>query len=159
MDVFLLILGAFLIILGLIGCFLPVLPGPPLAFAGMVVAHFGSGAPFSIGTLIIFGALTIIVSILEYVIQIIGTKFTGGTKYGNIGAAVGLIIGFFIYPIIGLILGPFLGALIGEIIGGKKFNQAFKIALGSFIGFLTGTFLKVALCLAMLVSYILALFT
>lgn len=156
MEIILLIIGGVLIILGILGCFLPVLPGPPLAYAGILIGHFSSGHLFSLRTLIIYAILTILVVVIENIIQVIGTKFMGGTKYGNIGAAVGLIVGFFIYPVIGLILGPFIGALLGEIIGGKKFKEALKIAIGSFLGFLAGTFIKIALCLAMAVSYLIA---
>ncbi len=155
MDTILIIISIILLIGGLIGCFLPIIPGPPLSFLALILLELTSYSPFSIETLIIFAILTIAVTIVDYIIPIIGTKFTGGTKNGNIGAIIGLVIGFFVFPIIGIIIGPFIGAIIGEVFGGKKFEEAVKIAMGSLMGLLAGTFMKLALAIAMTISFIL----
>ncbi len=155
MDIALIIISFILILLGIIGCIFPILPGPPLSFMGLILLQFTSFKPFSIETLLIFGILTIIVTVVDYIIPVIGTKFTGGTKYGNVGAIIGLIVGFFVFPIVGIILGPFIGAIVGEVIGGKKFEEAIKIGFGSLLGLLAGTFIKLAITIAMAVSYIL----
>lgn len=152
MDWFLIILSFILILAGLIGCILPVLPGPPLSYIGLLLAHFTRFAGFDTTTLLLLALLAIIVQILDYIVPVWGTKKFGGTKYGTWGSIIGLIVGIFVLPILGLTIGPFgligilagpfFGALIGETIGGQKSDKAMRAAMGSFIGFLTGTLMK-----------------
>ncbi|MCF2442555.1 DUF456 domain-containing protein [Dyadobacter sp. CY345] len=149
MDILLLIAGIACLLTGLAGAVLP-LPGPPLSFAGLVLLHISKFAEFSNTVLYTLGFVTIVIAVLDYYIPIWGTKKFGGTKYGAIGATVGLVVGFFFIPAIGMFIGTFLGALIGELIGGSKLNSAFKSAIGSFVGFLTGIVIKVILCLVMI---------
>lgn len=151
-DWLLLTLAIVLFIIGIIGCFLPVLPGPPVSFLGMVVLHFSEKfGDYSSLTLLAFGLLALVVQILDYIVPAWGTKKFGGTKYGTWGSIIGLIFGIFVLPSIivigpfglfGIILGPFFGALIGETIGGQKSDKAMRAAFGSFIGFLSGTLMK-----------------
>ncbi|MBN2273134.1 MAG: DUF456 domain-containing protein [Bacteroidales bacterium] len=144
MDVFLAILGTICIIVGVLGSLLPVLPGTPISYAGLLLLHFTDYAQYSSRFLILFAVLTAVVAILDYVIPIWGTKQFGGSKYGTWGAGIGVIIGIFMGPI-GIILGPFFGAGIGEFLYGKKSNEAFRAGFGSFIGFVTGTLMKIVL--------------
>ena len=153
-DIVLLILGIISIIFGIIGCLVPVLPGPPLSFLGLLLLHFSDFGHkngqdlISITTLIIFGAIAIVVSILDYLVPVWGTKKFGGSKYGTRGATIGLILGLFFGPV-GLILGPLLGAFVGEMIFKDNFNYAFKAGFGSLVGFLLGIGLKLAASLIM----------
>ena len=149
MDILLLIAGIACLLAGLAGAVLP-LPGPPLSLAGLILLHISKFAEFSDTVLYTLGFVTIVIVVLDYYIPIWGTKKFGGTKYGAIGATVGLVVGFFFIPAIGMFIGTFLGALLGELIGGSKFNSALKSAVGSFVGFLTGIIIKVILCLVML---------
>jgi uncharacterized protein YqgC (DUF456 family) len=142
------VLGGILMVVGLVGCFLPIIPGPPLSYFGLIVLQFKEQAPFSTKFLIIWAVVVIAVTALDYVVPAYGTKKFGGTKYGIWGCTIGLIVGLWMGPI-GIILGPFLGALIGELIGGKSSDVAFKAALGSFVGFLVGTLLKLITCCVM----------
>jgi uncharacterized protein YqgC (DUF456 family) len=105
--------------------------------------HLSKFGQFSATTLIILGGITVIVTILDFVIPILGTKKFGGSKYGSIGAAIGLVVGLFLGPI-GLITGALLGAFIGEIIFKNNIYYALKAAIGSFLGFLAGVGLKLA---------------
>ncbi len=145
LDIILFILGSVLIVAGLVGCFLPWIPGPPLSYLALISLQLTSAHPFTAEVLIIYGVLTLVVTVIDYIIPIIGINYSGGTKYGNIGGMVGLAAGFLIFPIIGIIVGPFIGAVIGEMIGGKDFNSALRAAIGSFIGLLAGTFIKLVL--------------
>ncbi|MBG7630555.1 MAG: DUF456 domain-containing protein, partial [Bacteroidetes bacterium] len=87
--------------------------------------------------------VAVIITIIDYIIPAMGTKKFGGTRYGVIGTMVGLILGLFFFPPLGIIIGPFVGAFIGEMINDSKDSgKALKAAFGSFIGFLTSTFLK-----------------
>jgi len=149
-------------IAGVLGCFLPVIPGPPLNYAGLLAAHFSRFAEFDISTLVILGCATIIVQVLEYVVPAWGTKKFGGSKYGSWGSVIGLIIGTFFLSIgplglVGIIGGPLLGAYIGEMIAQKNKQNALRAAFGSFLGFLAGALMKVALSITMVVILILEL--
>ena len=142
-------------ILGIAGCLLPILPGPPLSYLGLIAIHLTSKIDFSSKFLISWGIIVIVVSILDYVIPIWGTKLFGGSKYGVWGSMVGLLAGLFIPPI-GIIIGPFIGAVAGEMLAGNKQN-ALKAGFGSFIGFIAGTVVKMLVSLIMLYYFIAAL--
>ena len=141
--------GAALMILGIVGCVLPVIPGPPLSFVGLLLLHFSKYAEFSFEFLLIFGSIAVIVTVLDYIVPIWGTKKFGGSKAGMWGAAIGLVIGIFVLPPLGIIVGPFAGAVIGEAFTGKKAAQAFRAGLGSLLGLMMGVGLKLAASLAM----------
>ena len=157
MEYLLLSLAILLILVGIVGCLLPVLPGPPLSYAGLLILHFTSFADFSKNLLIILAVAAGIVTILDYFVPIWGTKKFGGSKYGTRGAAIGLIIGLFFGPL-GIILGPFLGAFIGEMIFRDDFKYALKAGFGSLLGFLTGVGLKLATSFTITFYFIKAFF-
>ena len=142
-DYILLILGIILMLAGIIGCLVPVLPGTPLSFLGIILLHFSRFGEFSNSALIAFGAITLVVSILDYVVPIWGTKRFGGSKYGTRGATIGLIIGIFLGPA-GIIIGPFAGAFVGELLFKDDMKYALKAGFGSLLGFMTGIGLKLA---------------
>lgn len=136
-------ISVIVMILGIIGCLVPVLPGPPLSFLALLMLHFTRFADFTRWTLIIFAGIAIVVTILDYLVPIWGTKKFGGSKYGTRGAAIGLVIGFFLGPI-GIIIGPLIGAFVGEMIFKDDINYSVKASFGSLVGFLTGVGLKLA---------------
>jgi len=136
-------LAIILLLLGIIGCLAPVLPGPPLSYLGLFLLHLTKFADFSNTLLITLAAIVVVVSILDYVVPVWGTKKFGGSKYGTRGATVGLIIGLFLGPP-GIIIGPFIGAFVGELIFKDDMKYAIKAGFGSLLGFLTGVGLKLA---------------
>ena len=148
MDILFVIIGIILLLVGIVGCVLPVLPGQILAWASLLMLQFKSDPPFAAKFIILWALITAGVTILDYIVPLWGTKKLGGSKYGIWGAALGLLVGIFFSPI-GLIVGPFAGAFAGEMIAGKDSNTAFKSGLGSFIGFLTGTLLKLVISFVM----------
>jgi uncharacterized protein YqgC (DUF456 family) len=139
-------------IIGIIGAIAPGLPGTPLSFIGMLLLLLLPDFEANVAFLIVMAVIALIIMLLDYVIPIYGTKKFGGTKLGVRGSTIGLIISLFVLPVLGItigpfgifgiILGPFLGAYIGEMMAGNKDN-AMKAAIGSFVGFLAGTLLKV----------------
>ena len=141
MDITLLIIASLFIIIGIIGCVMPALPGPPLSYIGLLLLHFTQYGSISNNVLIVLAVLSVIVIILDYVIPVWGTKKFGGSKYGQWGATVGLVLGMFLGPF-GIILGPFIGAFLGETIAGNDTDSALKSAIGSFLGFLMGIGIK-----------------
>jgi uncharacterized protein YqgC (DUF456 family) len=142
METLVIIIGALLMIAGLLGSFLPVIPGLPFSYAGLLILQFTSSHPFSLQFFIIWGLIVVVLMVLDNVIPAYGTKKFGGSPYGVWGSILGLGIGFF-FPPTGLVLGPLIGAFLGELLSGKKSDQAFRSALGSFMGFLVSTILKV----------------
>ncbi|HRW62065.1 MAG TPA: DUF456 domain-containing protein [Bacteroidales bacterium] len=144
MDYFLVAIGVILIVFGLLGCVLPVIPGPPLSFIGILVLHFTKFAHFSTTFLLVLAFIAILVTVLDYIVPVWGTKKFGGTKAGMWGATIGMIIGMIFLGPLGLILGPLAGAIIGEVINGANNKDAFKAGIGAFIGFLLGVGLKLA---------------
>lgn len=147
-DYILLILGIIFMIIGIIGCLVPVLPGPPVSFVGLIFLHLSKFGQFTSATLITFGIITVVVTVLDYIVPVWGTRRFGGSKYGTKGAIVGLIVGFFLGPL-GIVLGPLIGAFVGEMIFKDDLNYAFKAGFGSLIGFLAGVGLKLAASFAM----------
>ena len=154
MEYVFLILGLLLIIVGFLGSFLPVLPGPPLSWVGLLCLYFVKGIPIDYWFLGTTFVIMLVISVLDYIIPAQGTKRFGGSKYGIWGTNIGLIVGIFTPVPFGFILGPFVGALVGELIyDSKDINRALKAAVGSFIGFLTGTFIKIVMCFMFLVLF------
>jgi len=153
MDTLLLIISILLLLAGIAGSVLPVLPGPPLAFGALILLHLTKYAQFSTTLLVVLGALTVFVTIADYFIPAWSTGKFGGSRYGSRGAIAGMIVGLFFGPL-GLIIGPFIGAYLGELLGGQNSQFALKSAFGSFIGFLLGTGLKLILSLVMLYYWI-----
>jgi uncharacterized protein YqgC (DUF456 family) len=150
----LLVLSVLLMLAGLIGCFSPGLPGPILSYLAVILLHLSDYGMFSSSFLIQFALLTLIVTALDYFLPIWGTKKFGGTKRGVWGAGIGLLLGILFFPPFGIIVGPFIGALVGELTGGKEFIEAIKSSLGSLLGFLAGTVLKLVITGLMLFYFI-----
>lgn len=143
MDIILLIVGFVLMLVGIVGSILPVIPGTPISWLGLIVLYLAPSIEFDWPFIIITGVIAIGIYIMDYIIPAIGTKKFGGSRAGAWGTFIGLIVGI-IAPIpFGILIGPFVGALVGEL----AFNQtqgpqAVKAAFGSFIGFLASTFMK-----------------
>lgn len=144
MDLVLLLIGFILMITGIFGSFLPVLPGPPLSWVGLLLLVLTEAVPDDWWFLGITAAVALFVFAIDYLIPAMGTKKFGGSKAGMIGTMIGLVVAivFPIFGVFGIIIWPFIGALVGEIANKADNKTALKAAFGSFIGFLTGTFLK-----------------
>lgn len=143
METLLIILALVCGIIGIAGSILPALPGPPLSFIGLILLVFCDGADISNTTLWISGIFLAIVSILDYVAPIWFTNISGGSKQATRGSIIGLVAGLFVFPPWGLIFGPFVGAFIGELMAHTTKEQAFKVAIMSFLGFLLTTGIKI----------------
>lgn len=152
MDIVLIILAILFLLVGLAGCILPVLPGPPLAYVGLLLLHLTSKHQFTTEFLVIWAIVAIAVTILDNVIPVLGTKKYGGSKKAIWGSMIGLLIGLFLFPPFGIIIGPFLGAVVGELLEGKETKDAIRSGFGAFMGFLGGTLLKL-ISVGMMIFY------
>lgn len=154
MDTFLLITGFLLTLLGIIGSFIPILPGPPTGWVGILLLYLTSIVPMDWWVLGITLVIAIIITILDYIIPAIGTKKLGGSRYGMWGTMIGLILGLLSPIPFGFLIGAFLGAFIGEMIyNSKDTSRAIKAAFGSFFGFLTSTFIKLTVSVIFLILF------
>ncbi len=153
MDIFLLILACLCMLLALLGCILPGLPGAPIAYAGLWIAQATDRVDFSWQTLLLWGIATLVVTALDYVVPALGTKRFGGTRWGIWGSTIGVVVGLFLGPW-GVILGPLVGAILGELLGGKEMEKALRAGWGSFVGLFFGTILKLIVCGLMTLSLI-----
>lgn len=144
----LIIIGIIFFLAGIAGCVLPLLPGPPLCFLGLLIQQLHENPPFSVKFLLLWGGITVAVTVMDYIIPLYGTKKFGGSKYGVWGCTIGLIAGFWLGPF-GIIAGPFLGAFLGELMANNNSTTALRSAFGSFIGFLLGTMLKLVVSVIM----------
>lgn len=157
METIYLILGGIFAVVGLLGAVLPVLPGPPLAYATLWLMWLTDRSSVSTSTFIVMGILMIVVTALDYIAPIWMTRRGGGSKWGERGATIGLIVGLFLGPL-GIIFGPFVGALIGELIAGTPTSQALRVALMSFIAFLLTTGFKLIYGIAIVWMFIASFF-
>ena len=128
---------------GIVGCILPVLPGPPISWCALLLLYFFGNGEMSLKFLLIWLGITIVVTILDYIVPAQFTRISGGSKVAGRGSLVGLFVGLIFFPPWGMILGAFLGALAAEVlINRTALADSIKPALGSFAGFIAGTFLK-----------------
>lgn len=150
-STFYIIASIILLLVGLVGTFLPVLPGLVLSFAGLLLYKYGAGADLNMVWIWLFGILTLISAVLNYTIPAKTNRKYGGTRWGSIGSVVGTIAGIFLIPVpFGFLIGMFAGVFLGELLhdfSDKK--KAFNSVKGAFIGFLYGTGFNFVVGLAM----------
>ena len=159
LTILLIVLGLLIALLGIVGCLLPVIPGPPLSFVALLILSLAKDwEPFSGQFLIITGILAVVVSLVDYVLPAEGARKYGASKLGVTGSAIGMVIGFFFFPPVGIFVGAFLGAVVGELTASKGGKDALRAGWGVFVGIMVGTGIKLAFTGAMLFFYIKALF-
>lgn len=159
MTVLLIILGLLLALAGVFGCIFPVIPGPPLGYLALIILSWAKDwEPFSSIFLIIMAALTILVSISDYLIPAISAKRYGASRLSLWVSIAGMVIGLFLFPPWGMVIGAFLGAFAGELLAGRRGKSALRVSWGVFVGNMLSTGLKLALSGVMLFLYIREMF-
>ena len=147
MDLFLSILAFLCCLAGIVGCVVPVLPGPVLSFAGLFCAYACSYSTLTPASMWLWAGLTVV----DYFLPGYMAKLFGGTRAGMIGATVGLIAGLFAGGPVGIVLGPFAGAVAGELLRDRtEVRRALIVGVGSFLSFLVGTGIKLVASIGML---------
>lgn len=152
MDILLSIAAFTLALVGIVGCIVPILPGIVLTYAGLVCAYFCSYSAIQPSTLWVWLAVTVFLTILDYVLPAVMTRRLGGTRAGAVGATIGVFAGIIFGGLAGVLIGPFLGAVIGELLhDAKDVGRALAAGVGSFAAFMVGTGLKLIGAIWMLV--------
>ncbi len=155
----LIILGVICLLIGIIGCVIPGIAGPPFSFLALILLSIARRwEPFSVQFLIIMAVITLVVTALDYVVPAAGAKRFGASRAGFWGAIIGLFGGIVFFPPFGMIIGAFLGAITGELIVGKEGSQALKAGWGVFMGVMFGMLLKLITSGIMTFYFIKALF-
>jgi len=147
-----------LLVIGFLGVFVPLVPGVPLAWLGILIyALLTDFTGLSLTSVLVFLGLTILSMIVDFIAPLAGAKKYQASKFGIVGCSLGLLLGLFFGPL-GIIFGPIAGAFLGELLAGKKTEQAVKSALGTFLGFLASAILKIIVILIMAGFFIASLF-
>ncbi|MDO4190238.1 MAG: DUF456 domain-containing protein [Bacteroidales bacterium] len=141
-----LLLTAVLLIVGLIGVFVPMLPGPPIAYLGMLVLQFSSLADFSVNTLIGLGVAVVVITLIDYFFPMLATKQSGGGKWSVWGCLIGMLCGMFL-PLFNSIVGALLGAIVGQFIESRKLGESLLVGFKAFLSVMFGIILKLIVCL------------
>jgi len=154
MDQLFIVLGLILCITGLLGSFIPIIPGPITSWFGLLVINFESSTELNYSFLLITLMIAVFVFALDIIIPIIGLKKFGGTKKGMIGATIGLLLGLIILGPLGILIGTFLGALSAEMTGDLKLGKAVKASVGTLIGFIAGVAMKFSISIIYFIFYL-----
>jgi uncharacterized protein len=142
MDVLLIAAGTLLMLAGLLGCVLPVIPGPPLSYLGLWLLHWTDYASFSAPFLGLWAGVTVLVVALDIVVPAWGTRRLGGSRRGVWGSVLGMTAGLIFFPPFGIVAGAFAGAVLGELTSGQKSGAALRCGVGALLGYLFGVVLK-----------------
>lgn len=152
MDIFLTIVAIVCSLAGVAGCIIPIIPGPLLSFAAVLCAYFCSGSEISAAGMWMWLAVTVAVSLMDYLLPAYMARWFGGTRAGTRGALVGMIVGMIFFNIPGIIFGPFVGAVAGELLHDSSNGvHALKVGFGSFLSFVVGTGVKLVASVWMLI--------
>ncbi len=141
MDIFLIILAGLFLVVGLLGAVIPILPGLPMSYIGLLLLHFTSKIQFSPIFLVVWFVIVVLLQVLDNVLPAWGARRFGGSRWGIWGSFVGLFVGMF-FGQIGIVAGPFVGAVVGELLGGMQTENAIKAGFGTFIGLFVSTIAK-----------------
>lgn len=159
-DTLIPLVSILLLLVGILGTFLPVLPGLLLSLCGLLIYKFGTDSSLSMVYIWIFVFLTLLSIILNYVIPARTNRKYGGTRWGSAGSVIGTILGMFFIPVpFGFLIGMFLGVFVGELLhDAKDKKKAWNSTKGAFIGFLYGTGFNFMVGLAMFLVVLIDIF-
>ena len=154
------IIGSIFMLMGFAGSVLPVLPGPPLSFIGLLILAIVQrfSPPLTLTLMLILALITVLATGLDYVIPSLGARRYGASRWGIWGSVAGMLIGIFFFPPFGMLVGAFIGAIAGELLGGKRGIAVLRAGQGILMGILFGAVLKLAVCGVMTYYFIRALF-
>ena len=152
-EVAVLIIGLLLNGLGILGCIIPALPGPFISWLTLFLFFLLPEYEIGTTTLVVTGVFMALVTALDYIVPVLGAKKFGSSREGVIGGMIGIVVGLFFFPPFGIILGPLVGTVIGDMIAGGTFTKALNSGIGSLLGFVVGTSIKLIYCIAVLTLF------
>lgn len=152
------ILAASLVLTGLAGMVLPLLPGAPLLFLGLVLGAWAEDFAYvGYGTLGVLAGLTLLTYVVDFFAGVMGARRFGASKRAMIGAGIGAVAGLFM-GLIGIIIGPFIGAVVGELSAQRTLSDAGYAGVGTTIGLIVGIAVKLAIGIAMIATFLVVRF-
>ena len=154
MDIILFIFGLILCLIGITGSFFPMIPGPFVSWLAILILNLTDAVEFNLNFVLITLSVAVAVGLIDYLIPIIGVKKLGGSKSGQVGTFIGLVLAIIIIGPFGILVGPFIGAIIGEMANNKSFSESLKPAFGSLVGIVAGTIIKFCLTFSYLYFYV-----
>ena len=153
LEVSILIAGLVINGLGIVGCIVPALPGPFISWLSLLLFFFLPDHEIGTWTLVITGLFMAAVTAVDYIVPVLGAKKFGSSKEGVWGGMIGIVLGLFFFPPLGIILGPLIGTIVGDMIAGGTFTKALNSGLGSLIGFIVGTSIKLIYSITVLILF------
>ena len=159
LEIAVIIVGSILIFLGVAGSLLPLLPGPPLSFIGLLLLALvrAFSSPLTPALITVMGLLTVAAVAADHIIPVWGARRYGASKWGLWGSVAGMVIGIFFSPW-GMLLGGLVGAVVAEWLAYRETGQALRAGWGVIVGILLGTVLKLVLSAVMAYYFVRALF-
>ena len=154
MDIILFVSGLILCLIGITGSFVPVIPGPFISWLAILIINLTDAVEFNLNFVLITLSVAVAIGLIDYLIPIIGVKKLGGSKSGQVGTFIGLVLAIIIIGPFGILVGPFIGAIIGEMANNKSFSESLKPAFGSLVGIVAGTIIKFCLTFSYLYFYV-----
>ncbi|MFN3951178.1 MAG: DUF456 domain-containing protein [Thermaurantimonas sp.] len=158
MDMVLITAGLILLVAGLAGAVLPVIPGPPLSFAGILIFHLTTKVQYSVQFLVVTGIVAVVITLLDYLIPAYFTKKSKASRASTHGTILGTLVGLFVLPPLGILIFPVIGAFVGEVFVSGNFKKAVKCALAGLMGLMSGILLKLAFGLWALIYGVFSIF-
>ena len=152
-ETLIIVIGLILHGIGIMGCIVPGIPGPLVSFSSLFLFYLLPGEEVGVLALIIWGLFAAITTGLDLVVPVLGAKKFGSSREGIIGGTIGIFVGLFFFPPLGIILGPLIGTIAGDMIAGGNFSKALNSGMGSLIGFVVGTSIKLAYCVVILIFF------
>ncbi|MDY6825514.1 MAG: DUF456 domain-containing protein [Thermodesulfobacteriota bacterium] len=155
----LIIIGIFVVLAGLAGCILPVIPGPIVAYIALIILNLAKGwEAFGLGFMLVMAGGAVLMTLLDFFVSMVGARKYGAAKAGIWGSVIGMIVGIFIIPPWGIFIGALAGAIIGEALTGRQTTEAMRVGWGVFMGNVAGIALKLAYCMVVLFFYLKEMF-
>lgn len=150
MEAVWLLIAVALMLVGLVGTMFPVIPSVILIYCGYIVYGLGTGwRDYGLTTMIVFGLITVLTQVVDYLAGALGASRYGGSKAGVWGSIIGAVLGVIFFNVIGLIVGTFGGAVVGELASRRPMEEAVRSGWGAFLGFIGGSLFKIMVAILM----------
>jgi len=152
-EILIILAGLVLHGIGIMGCVIPGIPGPLVSFSSLFLFYLLPDQEVGLAGMVTWGAFAVITTGMDLVVPVLGAKRFGSSREGIIGGMIGIVVGLFFFPPLGIILGPLVGTVAGDLIAGGTFSKALNSGMGSLLGFLVGTSIKLTYCVVIVLFF------